>query len=110
MQQNGQAAVVTIVGDMDALTAEEVTQYLGTQIESGQKALVADLSRVDFMSSAGLRAILGVAKAARSLGGDFRLADPQPGVYRTLNLAGFSSFLQIFPTVNEAVASFGPAG
>jgi len=108
-QQNGAAVVVTIAGDMDALTAEEVVQFINAQIERGQVALVADLSRVDFMSSAGLRVILAAVKAARASGGDFRLAGPQPGVSRTLNLAGFGSFLQIFPTVGEAVASFQPA-
>jgi anti-anti-sigma factor len=110
IQQVNETAVVAIAGSIDALTADEVTRYLLQQIQNGQKELVADLSQVDFMSSAGLRAILIVIKEIRGKGGDFRLAGAQPGVEKILRIAGFTSILKTYASVPEAVASFESTG
>jgi anti-sigma B factor antagonist len=102
--------VVSIVGSIDALTAGDVDHYLSAQVDSGQKQIVADLSQVDFMASAGLRAILHALKESRQRGGDLRLAAARPGIDHTLKISGFATVLQYFPTVDQAVASFGPSG
>jgi anti-anti-sigma factor len=107
LSQVNDTAVVSIAGSVDALTAGQVASYFTDQIQAGQRRVVADLGRVDFLSSAGLRAIMSVTRALRSQGGDFRLAAPQPGVDRVLHLSGFTGFLQTYPTVGEAVDSFG---
>ena len=106
--QLGQTAVVSIVGSVDALTAGDVTSFLSAQLGSGHKQIVADLSQVDFMSSAGLRAILFALKESRQRGGDLRLAAVRPGVDHTLKISGLASLIQSFPAVDQAVASFGP--
>ena len=106
MKQFDQTTVVSIAGSVDALTAPEVTNYLSKQVADGLQHLVLDLSGVDFMSSAGLRAILSILKESRQQGGDLRVAAAQPGVDRILKMSGFTTILKAFPSVNEAVASF----
>jgi len=103
-----QTVVVTIAGSVDALTASELDHYLSAQVDDGEKQIVADLSQVDFMSSAGLRALLHALKESRQRGGDLRLAAARPSIDHTLKISGLSSILQSFPTVDQAVASFGP--
>ncbi len=98
--------VVSIVGSVDALTAGTLINALSTQISQGNTRLVADLSQVDYTSSAGLRAILGALKDTRQQGGDFRLAGVQKHVRRVLDLSGFTSILKFYPDVESAVASF----
>ncbi len=105
-KQIDQTAVVSVVGSIDALTAGEVADFLSAQINQGHKQIVADLSQVDFMSSAGLRSILVTLKESRQQGGDLRLAAAQPGVDKILKMSGFTSILKTFSTVDEAVASF----
>lgn len=106
VKQIGQTAVVSVAGSVDGLTAGDVAAFLGTQIGGGSTHLVADLSQVSFMSSAGLRAILATLKDVRQHGGDLRLAAPQIGVEKVLKMSGFTSILKTFSTVDEAVASF----
>ena len=105
-----QTVVVSIAGSVDALTAGELDHYLSAQVDNGQKQIVADLSQVDFMASAGLHAILHALKESRQRGGDLRLAAARPGIDHTLKISGFATVLQSFPTVDQAVASFGPSG
>lgn len=105
-KQINQAMVISINGSIDALTANEVSEFFMRQISNDHNQLVADLNHVDFMSSAGLRALLASLKESRHQGGDLRLAAPQPGVEKILKISGFISILKAFPSVNEAVTSF----
>lgn len=105
-ESQGEALVVSVIGSIDALTAEEITRHMAGEVERGNVRLVADLSGVEFMSSAGLRAILATLKRCRNAGGDLRLAGPQPGVERVLKMSGFVSILKVFASRADAVASF----
>jgi anti-sigma B factor antagonist len=98
--------VVSISGTVDSGTAGSLSASLRAHAESGGSHLVADLARVDYMSSAGLRALLETVKEARQRGGDLRLASVQPNVLRVLDLSGFTKILKVFPDVDAAAASF----
>jgi stage II sporulation protein AA (anti-sigma F factor antagonist) len=60
------------------------------------------------MSSSGVRVLLSMVKKGRELGGDLRLAAAQPGAQRTLEISGLVRVLNVYPSVEEAVRSFGP--
>src|SRR5690606_19597616 len=74
MEAGEHAAVVAIAGSVDGLTADTLLTTLQGYVEAGHTRLVADLERVDYTSSAGLRALLATVKQARQRGGDLRLA------------------------------------
>lgn len=107
VEQRGTVAVVRIVGSVDGLTADGLQSRLRAELDGDTTSLVGDLSGVEYTSSAGLRALLATLKAARQLGGDFRLARVQPPVLRVLELSGFTSILKLYPDVDAAVSSFG---
>jgi anti-sigma B factor antagonist len=68
------------------------------------------MAGVSYLSSAGLRVILGATRQARSKGGDLRLAGAAGDIRRVVDMAGFSKLIKTFPTAAEAVASFGSGG
>jgi anti-sigma B factor antagonist len=107
VKQQDQTTVVSITGSVDALTAGELTDLLLENIDSQHIRLVVDLGGVDFMSSAGLRAIMTSLKESRKHGGDLRLAAAQPGVEKILKMSGFTSILKSYSTLDQAVSSFG---
>jgi anti-anti-sigma factor len=98
--------VISIQGSVDALTAGDVQRYFETIISQGNRKLIADLQGVDFMSSAGLRAIMAVSKNVRQSGGDLRLAAPQPSIAKMLKISGFTSILKSYSSVDAAVSSY----
>jgi len=98
--------VAEIAGSVDGLTAGELIGALGDRVKGGSTRIVADLAAVEYISSAGLRALLATMKDARQRGGDFRLAAVRPDVSRVLDLSGFTSILKIYPDAAAAVASF----
>lgn len=108
VQQENNTTIVRVTGSVDALTAAELSKVLTTQITDGRTNLVVDLAGVEFMSSAGLRTLLGAVKEARSNGGDLRIISTNPGVDKVLKMSGFNNIAKVFPSQAEAVSSFGP--
>ncbi len=104
--QQGDIAVISISGSLDALTVDELVQVLDASLADRRTRIVGDLSNVEYMSSAGLRVILSTLKSCRSAGGDFRLAAPSEGVRSLLDMSGFASIVQIYERVDAAVESF----
>ncbi len=106
-EQRQAALIVSFVGDLDALTSEQAHAFIGSKLDAGQQQVVVDLGQVEFMSSAGIRVLLDMLRKSHSMGGDLRLASAQPGVERTLELSGMVRVLRTYPSVGEAVGSFG---
>jgi len=98
--------VISLTGSIDAMTSPKITEFIQGQVSKGNIKLVADLSGVDYTSSAGLRVLLGAIKETRAQSGDIRLTGIQPDVQKVLNLSGFTNILKVFNNLDEAVASF----
>jgi anti-anti-sigma factor len=105
--ENG-VTVVAVSGSVDALTAAEMAGVIASQIAEGRVNLVIDLTGLDFMSSAGLRTLLGAVKETRSNGGDLRIASSNPGIDKVLKMSGFNNIAKVFTNSGDAVASFVP--
>ena len=105
-RQVDDVTVLSLTGSIDAMTAPKITEFIQGQVSNGNIKLVADLSSVDYTSSAGLRVLLGAIKDTRAQSGDIRLAGIQPDVQKVLNLSGFTNILKVFDEVDAAVASY----
>jgi anti-sigma B factor antagonist len=106
IQAQGKVHIVSVSGSLDALTAPELADAFATLMRDGHSHIVADLRGLEYTSSAGLRVLLGGAKAARQQSGDLRLAGVQPNVAKVLELSGLNSIIKSFPDVPAAVSSF----
>lgn len=74
---------------------------------NGMKNLVLDLSETSALSSIGVRAIVVMHKILSSNGGNaLKLAAVHPSVREVLKIAGITKFIEIYDTVDDAVASF----
>ena len=105
-EQHHQVVVIGLEGSFDALTADEARAKMQQQIDEGNQRIVLDLSRVDFLSSAGVRVLLQMLKRIRLLDGDLRLAAAQSSVEKTLEILGLVRVLKTYPSVAEAVHDF----
>ncbi len=106
IRQENEITIVAVSESVDALTAPDLTRTLSGEINSGHCNLVVDLTGVQFMSSAGLRTLLGAVKESRTNGGDLRIASVNPGIDKVLKMSGFHNVAKVFPTQGEALASF----
>jgi len=99
-------SVVKVAGRVDSLTAPDLDKTLQDLLAVDRSQIVMDLQEVEYMSSAGLRALVAANKAARKSGGDVRLAQLSPRVREVIDLAGLTPVFDIHPDVVEAVGAF----
>ena len=105
-QEYKRVAVMSVSGRVDSSTAPELESQLTKVVDGGQYHIVLDLKDVEYMSSAGLRAMVSTLKKVKRVNGDLRLANPSARVEEVLRLAGLTSIFSIHSTQEEAVASF----
>ena len=86
---------VTVVGEVDTFTAPVLRSSLDTQLEQQPKALVIDLSGVQFLGSAGLAVLVETQKSARSRDVDLRLIATTRAVTRPLEVTGLIDLFTI---------------
>jgi anti-anti-sigma factor len=67
-------------------------------------AVIIDGAALEYVSSAGLRAVLLAAKAAQRSGTAFALCALQPAVREVFALSGFSQIMPIHPDLDTALA------
>ena len=107
IKQENNITTISVKGSVDALTAAELTNTMNKQVEDGHVNLIVDLTGLAFMSSAGLRSLLGAVKETRTHGGDLRIVSTNPGIDKVLKMSGFHNIAKVFTSQTDALASFG---
>ncbi len=99
-------SLMTITGRVDSSTAPDFDKALQSLINANRTQIVLDMKGVEYLSSAGLRAMVSAVKATKSGGGDVRIAQPSKRVREVIDLAGLNSIFTIYDDPVEAVGSF----
>ena len=99
----GQVAVVIPEGRLDLASASEFKQALNDAVNAGDRILVVDLSKVPFVDSSGLGALISGMKATRLAGGDLRIAQVGEQARLILELTTLDKVMKLYPTVEEAI-------
>src|SRR5262244_651320 len=95
LQHLESAVVLHATGRVDRNTVSELQEPLLRAAEGPTGAVELDLAEVSYMSSAGLRVLLQAAKALQKRGERLRLVNVPSQIYNVMNLAGFTSFIDI---------------
>jgi len=104
-----QVIIARVVGRVDAYTSPALDEALRALPGVGHD-LVLDLGGADYLSSAGLRVLLGLAKRARAEAFRLRLSGMRPAVAEVLDIAGFVPLFEIRDTADAAVVELATEG
>ena len=104
-QVRGNVLILSADGGIDSTNAEELAGQLETLIQAGARNLIVDCSKLGFISSYGLAVLVRLHKRLARVGGDVRLAAVQSRVVELLELTRLARVLQIYPNVDDAIAS-----
>ena len=95
--------IVAIAGSMDSTTSPEAQKALDGVLAVASKVAL-DFTKLDYISSAGLRVVLGAAKALLASRGSLRIFGLNPSVREVFDISGFSTILAVYPSEAEALA------
>jgi anti-sigma B factor antagonist/stage II sporulation protein AA (anti-sigma F factor antagonist) len=97
--------VLRIEGRVDALSAPVLDAKMNALLDDGNERLAVDFSRVDYLSSAGLRVMLSTTKKWKAKGGSVVFFSMNEDIMEIIRLAGFERILTICPTESLALSS-----
>jgi anti-sigma B factor antagonist len=98
--------VLALDGYLDAHTAPQFEKAIQEEIEKGNRRLVADCSKLTYISSAGLGVFMSFIEEIREANGDLKLAAISPKVYQVFEVLGFPALFDIQESVEAAAARF----
>ena len=99
--------VIEIKGRVDSSTAPQLTQTLTKITNDGHFKLILDMSGLEYMSSAGFRAMLATQRNCKRYNrGEVVLATVPERIREALELAGFTELFKMFDDALTAVGSF----
>ena len=102
-EQQQDVIVVAPKGRIDSTTSAALESHLWQVAKAGPPRLVIDFSDVDYISSAGLRVMLTLAKRIRDARGALALCSLSDSVRQVFELAGFLPLFSIEGTRDAAV-------
>lgn len=95
--------VFDLRGYIDAHTVIEFEKAVHSAIDGGVRRLILDISGLSYISSAGIGAMMGLARKLSQLGGDLVLLNPTAKVFAILDGLGFTKIFKIASDENEAL-------
>ena len=117
--------ILHISGKIDSATYQEFQAKADALIDAGARHLLVDLANVEFISSAGLRALHNIFNKLRALHQDVdddalrkkmstgeykspfvKVSNPSASVRDVFELSGFDTYIATYDNLDQAIASF----
>jgi anti-sigma B factor antagonist len=93
--------IATVEGRMDTVSAPDFESKVRERIAEGAKRLVIDLSKLEYISSAGLRSILVAGKNSTATGGQLCCCGLQGVVKKVFDVSGFTTLFPIYDSLED---------
>jgi anti-sigma B factor antagonist len=104
---DGAITKVVLSGRIDLAGAQVIDMPMNV-VAGSKRAVVIDLSQVEFLASMGLRSIVICAKSIMSKRGKVVLLAPQPQVEEVITVSGIDTLIAIYRDEAEAIVAVTP--
>ncbi|MGE0448733.1 MAG: STAS domain-containing protein [Vicinamibacterales bacterium] len=104
-RQVNDVLVADMVGRLESRTAGPASTALNEIAQAGHAKVILNVSGLDYVSSAGLRAILVAAKLMQVHQGAMTICGATPAVKQVMEFSGMSSLLKLYETEEAACAA-----
>ena len=101
----GDVHVVTASGRLDGIYSAAFANRVGELITGANPKILIDFTDIDYVTSAGLRAVLVLMKKAQASGGVFALCGVNEQVRDVLDVSGFAALFSIHAGRAEGIAA-----
>jgi anti-anti-sigma factor len=104
--KSGEVTVLYLDGVIDTVSCSKLRTIFDDLVEKGNKKLVIDMSRVEYVSSSGWGVFASRIDDIRRLGGDIKIFGMDQEVDNIFHLLGFDVIMRSFSILAEAIGDF----
>lgn len=98
--------VLSLNGKLDSSNSEEIEKKIVGIVDDGEKKILLNMSSLIYISSAGLRVLLVLARKLKADNGKLVLCSMNPNINDVFDVAGFLPIFTIYPDQDEALKNF----
>lgn len=95
--------VIQLEGRLDSNTSPELSDFMRNNDFGDYQGVILEMTKLNYISSAGLRVLLNSSKEFKARDADFALCGMQDHIREVFEISGFDTFLKIHPTLDEAL-------
>lgn len=96
IQERDGATYVAIAGRVDTVTAPQLDEAVPQICPEGSKGeIIADCAKMEYISSAGLRAFIVLLKRSKAMGRELTLENLSPSILSIFDMTGFTKLFNI---------------
>lgn len=106
-RQEGDIAIASILGRIDNTSSDRFQALMEEGLSSGPRALLMDFERVSYISSAGLRVCLVLAKRFRTTGQALAMCSLSDVNREIVAVSGFDKLIMVHENPESAIAAMG---
>ena len=103
-ERDGGALVLLPIGRLDSANARSFESIVMERIGTGEQRLLVDFSRLNFISSSGMRVLLMAAKKLHASQGKLVLCAMPDHIQEVFRISGFDQIIPIRDTRESALA------
>lgn len=103
-ETSGDVLIASPKGQLNSTNATAAEAELVQHVVQGVRKMALDFSQLDYISSAGLRVVLVLAKRLKQAEGRLVLFGLQPHVREVFEISGFLAILTVIDTRDQALA------
>ena len=104
-ERQGTTLIAKTAGRVDGANAREFQDDLEEAIEPTDRTVVLDLEDLTYISSAGLRVILLIAKSLRRQGAKITVCSLSDSIRQVFEISGFDKIIPVHDSQAEAVSA-----
>ncbi len=104
-RQEKNRTIIEVGGEIDVYTAPKLREAITSLVDEGQRDLIIDLEKVEFMDSTGLGVLVGGLKRVRTHEGSLELVCTQERLLKIFRITGLGKVFAIHSSQAEALAA-----
>ncbi|ADK30646.1 STAS domain-containing protein [Brachyspira pilosicoli] len=106
IEDKGKAKVVKLEGKLDVNLSVSIESELDALIESGSINLILEISKVEYLSSSGIRVFINMMRKIKDKNGRLVLASVPDVIKKILKTVDLEDLFEVFDSVDDALATF----
>ncbi len=99
------ALVISVTGRIDGVNAQDFHKSLDKETDGSDNPVVLDLEKLSYISSAGLRSILLIAKTLKGRNTKFIMCSLPGPIKEIVEIAGFDKIIDVLNSRSDAIAA-----
>jgi anti-anti-sigma factor len=103
VEEKEKVLLIRLAGHLGHSSVDELNRVFNEWLGKGRQNFIVDMSRLQFVSSAGLRVFFEAVTKVNNLKGKLILCGMQAEVRQVFDISGFTSFFSICETMQNAL-------